>query len=48
MARSNRQALIGGDVYHTHGMAFAGGFTTCGRCGRVVTGEQVTKRQKSG
>ena len=42
------QALLGGHVYHSHEMTFAGGFMTCGHCGRVVTGEQVTKRQKSG
>jgi site-specific DNA recombinase len=29
-------------------MTFAGEFMTCGHCGRVVTGEQVTKRQKAG
>lgn len=42
------QALIGGHVYHAHEMTFAGGFMTCGHCGRVVTGEQVKKKTKAG
>lgn len=41
------QALLGGHVYHAHQMTFAGSFMTCGYCGRVVTGEQVTKRFKT-
>ena len=42
------QALIGGHVYHAHEMTFAGGFMTCAHCGKVVTGEQVTKKTKIG
>ncbi len=42
------QTLLGGHVYHAHQMTFAGGFTSCGHCGRAVTGEQITKRTKAG
>ena len=42
------QALLGGTVYHAHEMTFAGGFMTCGHCGKIVTGEQITKKTKSG
>jgi site-specific DNA recombinase len=42
------QALLGGHVYHAHQMTYAGDLIACGRCGRVVTGEQKTKRAKSG
>ncbi len=42
------QALLGGHVYHAHEMTFAGEFMTCAHCGRAVTGEQITKRCKSG
>ncbi|MEZ6212035.1 MAG: recombinase zinc beta ribbon domain-containing protein [Phycisphaerales bacterium] len=40
--------LIGRHVYHSHEMTFAGGFAACAHCGKVVTGEQVTKKTKSG
>ena len=41
------QSLLGGHVYHAHQMTFAGGFMTCGHCGRAITGEQVIKRFKT-
>lgn len=42
------QALLGGHTYHTHEMTFASGFMTCGHCGRVITGERITKNTKNG
>ena len=42
------QAILGGHVYHAHDMTFAGGFMTCGHCGKVVTGERIKKKSKSG
>jgi site-specific DNA recombinase len=42
------QALLGGHVHHAHEMTFAGGFMTCGHCGKAVTGEQVVKKSKAG
>ncbi len=42
------QALLDGHVYHKHEMTFAGGFMTCGHCGKIVTGERKTKVTKTG
>ncbi len=42
------QALLGGHVYHSHELTYAGEFMTCGHCGRVVTGERIPKKTKSG
>ena len=46
--RDRVQSLLGGHVYHSHQMTFAGEFMACGHCGRAVTGEQVIKQSKSG
>ena len=42
------RSLFSGHVYHAHQMTYAGELITCGHCGRAVTGEQVTKKTKSG
>ncbi len=42
------QALLGGHVYQSHEMTYAGDRITCGHCGHPITGEKKTKRTKNG
>ena len=42
------QALMGGHVYHSHEMTYAGEIVRCGHCGRPITGERKTKRSSTG
>ena len=42
------QALLGGSVYRSHEMTYAGEFMTCGHCGHPITGERKTRKTKSG
>lgn len=42
------QALLGGHVYHSHNLTYAGEFMKCRHCGHAVTGEQVRKKSKAG
>jgi site-specific DNA recombinase len=42
------QALLGGHVYHSHQMTYAGEFITCAHCGHPITGERKTKKTKTG
>jgi DNA invertase Pin-like site-specific DNA recombinase len=42
------QALLGGHVYHSHQMTYAGEFITCSHCGHPITGERKTKKTKTG
>ncbi len=42
------QALLGGHVYQSHALTYAGDIIQCGHCGHPITGEQKTKKTKSG
>lgn len=42
------QTLLGGHVYHSHELTYAGERITCGHCGHPITGERKTKQTKSG
>jgi len=42
------QALLGGHVYQSHAMTYAGDLIQCGHCGHPITGELKTKKTKSG
>ena len=42
------QALLGGKVYRSHEMTYAGSLVTCGHCGSPITGEVKTKTTKHG
>ena len=42
------QSLLGGHVYQSHEMTYAGEAIVCGHCGHPITGERKTKRLKSG
>ena len=42
------QALLGGHVYQSHEMTYAGEIMQCGHCGHPITGERKTKKLKSG
>ncbi len=42
------QALLGGHVYQSQEMTYAGDCITCGHCGHPITGEKKTKRTKNG
>jgi len=42
------QALLGGQVYRSHEMTYAGDLIMCGHCGHPVTGERKTKKTKAG
>lgn len=42
------QALLGGHVYQSHEMTYAGECIVCGHCGHPITGEKKTKKLKSG
>src|SRR5687768_8460995 len=42
------QQRLGGKVFHTHQMTFAGSLITCGHCGHLITGEKKAKQSKSG
>src|SRR5690606_3700605 len=40
--------LLGGQVYRSHELTYAGNLITCGYCGRPIIGESITKRSKCG
>lgn len=42
------QALLGGHVYRSHELTYAGEVVTCGHCGHPITGEQKTKKSSTG
>ncbi len=42
------QTLLGGHIYQSHELTYAGGKVTCGHCGHLITGEIKTKKTKSG
>ena len=42
------QQLLGGQVYRSHELTYAGNLITCGHCGRPITGESIKKRSKRG
>ncbi len=42
------QALLGGHIYQSHAMTYAGEFMTCAHCGHIITGERKTKQTKTG
>ena len=42
------QQLLGGQVYRSHELTYAGNLITCGHCDRTITGESVNKRSNSG
>jgi site-specific DNA recombinase len=42
------QALLGGHVYQSHALTYAGELIQCGHCGHPITGEQKTKTTKNG
>ncbi len=42
------QALLGGHVYQSHELTYAGERIVCGHCGHPITGEKKTKRTKAG
>jgi site-specific DNA recombinase len=42
------QALLGGHVYQSHALTYAGNVIQCGHCGHPITGEQKTKKTKVG
>ncbi len=42
------QTLLGGHIYQSHELTYAGGKVTCGHCGHPITGEIKTKNTKSG
>jgi site-specific DNA recombinase len=42
------QALLGGHVYQSHALTYSGDVIRCGHCSHPITGEQKTKRTKSG
>ena len=42
------QALLGGHVYQSHELTYAGDLIQCGHCGHPLTGERKTKRTSSG
>lgn len=42
------QVLLGGKVYRSHEMTYAGSLVTCGHCGSPITGEVKTKTTKQG
>ena len=42
------QTLLGGHVYHSLSITYAGELIQCGHCGHPITGERVTKKTKDG
>ncbi|NLE38187.1 MAG: recombinase family protein, partial [Pirellulaceae bacterium] len=42
------QTLLGGQVYRTHELTYAGDLIRCSHCGHVITGERKTKKTKTG
>ena len=42
------QALLGGHVYRSHDLTFAGEWMQCAHCGHPITGERKYKRTKQG
>ena len=42
------QTLLGGHIYQSHEMTYAGERIVCGHCGHPITGEKKTKRTKDG
>jgi hypothetical protein len=42
------QALLGGHVYLSHALTYAGNIIQCGHCGHPITGEQKSKLTKMG
>jgi site-specific DNA recombinase len=42
------QALLGGHVYQSHALTYAGDVIQCEHCGHPITGEQKTKKTKAG
>jgi site-specific DNA recombinase len=42
------QALLGGHVYHSQSLTYAGQLIACGHCGHPITGELVKKKTKDG
>ena len=42
------EALLGGQVYRTHELTYAGDLIKCGHCGHPITGERKTKPVKGG
>ena len=41
------QALLGGHVYQSHAITYAGDLIQCGHCGHPITGEKVRKKTKT-
>jgi len=42
------QTLLGGHVYHSTTLTYAGQFMTCSHCGHPITGELIRKKRKDG
>ena len=42
------QALLGGHVYQSHALTYAGDLIQCGHCGHPITGEEDQKKTKTG
>ena len=42
------QALLGGHVYQSLSLTYAGELIECGHCGHPITGERITKKTKNG
>ncbi len=42
------QQLLGGQVYRSHELTYAGGLIACGHCGRPITGEIIQKNFSTG
>jgi site-specific DNA recombinase len=40
------QALLGGHVYQSHALTYAGDLIQCAHCGHPITGERKTKRER--
>jgi hypothetical protein len=38
------QVLLGGQIYRSHELTFAGNLIACGHCGRPITGEVIHKK----
>ncbi|MBX3435751.1 MAG: recombinase family protein, partial [Pirellulales bacterium] len=42
------QKLLGGSIYRSHELTYAGGLIACGHCGRPITGETIQKKGPHG
>lgn len=42
------QALLGGHIYQSHALTYAGDLIQCGHCGHPITGEKIRKKAKTG